>query len=81
VLIGNGDGTFQPLVTYPVAKGPVGAFINQIDDNDSIDLVCVCETDSKITPVRSPRPRRIKSTPRTRNSTAPNIWLNALNGS
>jgi len=49
VLIGNGDGTFQPMVTYPVAKGPVSAFINQIDDNDSIDLVCVCETDSKIT--------------------------------
>ena len=37
---GNGDGTFQPLVPFDVAKGPTAAVLADLNGDGHLDLVC-----------------------------------------
>ncbi len=38
VLLGNGDGTFQPQVIYPVGQGPGGIVIGDFNEDGRTDL-------------------------------------------
>jgi hypothetical protein len=40
VLRGHGDGTFAPLVSFPVAKGPADAALVDLDGDGDLDLLC-----------------------------------------
>jgi hypothetical protein len=39
VLLGNGDGTFQPHVDYPVGTGPYSVAVGDFDRDGKLDLV------------------------------------------
>jgi hypothetical protein len=41
VLLGNGDGTFQPQVTYAVGKKPIGIVAADLTGDDHLDLAVV----------------------------------------
>lgn len=41
VLLGNGDGTFQPPVTYPAGAGSTGAAAGDFNGDGKLDLVTV----------------------------------------
>ena len=49
LLIGNGDGTFQPMVSYAVPKAPVSGFFSNVDSDGTVDVLLVCEAESKVT--------------------------------
>ena len=38
VLLGNGDGTFQPFVQYPTARGPDGVAVADFNGDGHLDL-------------------------------------------
>ena len=38
VLLGNGDGTFQPQVTYAVGSSPDAIVAGDFTDNGHVDL-------------------------------------------
>lgn len=38
VLLGKGDGTFQPFVQYPTARGPVGVTVADFNGDGHLDL-------------------------------------------
>lgn len=39
VLLGNGDGTFQPQVSYPVGQSPSSLVASDLRNNGNVDLV------------------------------------------
>ena len=39
ILLGNGDGTFQSPVSYPVGIGPVAVAVGSLRNNGTLDLV------------------------------------------
>jgi hypothetical protein len=41
ILLGNGDGTFQPHVDYPVGIGPYSVAVGDFDRDGKLDLVVV----------------------------------------
>ncbi|MBA3913934.1 MAG: VCBS repeat-containing protein [Acidobacteriales bacterium] len=48
VLIGNGDGTFQPQVRYPVGSGPYGVAAGDLDSDGNTDLVVTNYNDGTV---------------------------------
>jgi hypothetical protein len=41
ILLGNGDGTFQPQVTYPAGNGPGNLVVGDFNGDGHLDLVVV----------------------------------------
>src|SRR5260370_20006342 len=39
ILLGNGDGTFQPHVDYPVGIGPYSVAVGDLNGDGKLDLV------------------------------------------
>ncbi len=39
VLLGNGNGTFQPVVSYPVGSGPFGVAVGDFTNDGNADIV------------------------------------------
>jgi hypothetical protein len=39
VLLGNGDGTFQPAVSYPVDSGPNRVVAADLNGDSTLDLI------------------------------------------
>jgi YVTN family beta-propeller protein len=48
VLLGNGDGTFQPQVTYPVETGPNGIAVGDFDGDGKLDLAVANNSSSTV---------------------------------
>jgi hypothetical protein len=48
VLRGNGDGTFQPAVTYPVGKGPVAIAAGDFNGDGRQDLAVANQNDNSV---------------------------------
>jgi hypothetical protein len=48
ILLGNGDGTFQTHVDYPVGNYPVGIVVADFNGDGKIDLAVVNDTDSTV---------------------------------
>lgn len=48
ILLGNGDGTFQTHVDYPVGNYPVGIVAADFNGDGKIDLAVVNDTDSTV---------------------------------
>jgi hypothetical protein len=42
VLLGNGDGTFQPQVQYSTAMGPVNLQVADFNGDGNVDLAVIC---------------------------------------
>jgi hypothetical protein len=43
VLLGNGDGTFQPAVSYPVGGSPQGIALGDVNGDGQVDIVSADE--------------------------------------
>jgi hypothetical protein len=48
VLLGNGDGTFRPLVTYPVGRGPNSIVVGDFADDGHLDLAVANGVDNTV---------------------------------
>jgi hypothetical protein len=48
VLLGNGDGTFQPKVDYSVGRGPVVVMASDFNKDGKLDLVTANDTGSSV---------------------------------
>ena len=48
VLLGNGDGTFQPHVDYSVGNYPVGVVAGDFNDDGKIDLAIANDNDNTV---------------------------------
>jgi hypothetical protein len=48
ILIGNGDGTFKPMVTYATGNAPSGIAIADINQDGNLDLVVTNSTDGTV---------------------------------
>src|SRR5438067_1667235 len=48
VFIGNGDGTFQPQVRYPVGSGPQGVVAADVNLDGNLDLLIANRNDGTI---------------------------------
>ncbi len=49
ILLGNGDGTFQPAVSYPTGNKPVALVAQDFDGDGEPDLAAVNQTDGTVT--------------------------------
>ena len=49
ILLGNGDGTFQPAVSYPTGNKPVALIAQDFDGDGEPDLAAVNQTDGTVT--------------------------------
>ncbi len=49
ILLGNGDGTFQPAVSYPTGNKPVALVAQDFDGDAQPDLAIVNQTDGTVT--------------------------------
>jgi Flp pilus assembly secretin CpaC len=49
ILLGNGDGTFQPAVSYPTGNKPVALVAQDFDGDGQPDLAIVNQTDGTLT--------------------------------
>jgi dienelactone hydrolase len=41
ILLGNGDGTFQPQVAYPAGESPIGVLVGDFNRDGKLDLAVV----------------------------------------
>jgi FG-GAP-like repeat len=48
VLLGNGNGTFQPQVQYATGKGPDAVSLGDFNGDGKLDLAIVSDTDSAV---------------------------------
>ncbi len=58
VLLGNGDGTFQPTVEYPVGSRPYGLAVADLDGDGRPDIVTSNYRDDDVSVLMSERRRR-----------------------
>jgi FG-GAP-like repeat/Abnormal spindle-like microcephaly-assoc'd, ASPM-SPD-2-Hydin/Protein of unknown function (DUF1573) len=47
ILLGNGNGTFQPQVTYPTGAGPLGVAVGDFNHDGFLDLAVVNSGENK----------------------------------
>ncbi len=49
ILLGNGNGTFRPMVTYPVGQSPTAMIAGDFNGHGRVDLVVSNSTDGTLT--------------------------------